>query len=260
MGSTRADTIRFLLSFVVGLALVPAFVWGIQTLHPDQHEPASSYTPSTEQPQPYERETEPPAPSSAEPQRKPRRERDAEPRRGSMAAAATAGCETDCSTGTIEAVQPVEERRDATDLVGEFLTPIVELPDPRDEVAERLDDVEERLGRINLPDDLPDPTEILEDPESVIPEDVVTAPEIVIELVPPAVEPPAELPDPPAELPETPTALLVLDERTAEELGIAKRTTITLSERIQRALAALSEREGLELSVAEAGASAPPRD
>jgi hypothetical protein len=234
-------------------------------------------------------ETEPP--SSREPQREPPRE----PRRGEMGGAAlaeTEDCAGGCSMGTIESetaadtterVETTDQSKEATDVVGTLLAPTRELP------TDRLDDVEERLGRIKVPEDATDPvTTLVEDTQDLVPDRVETRPEIEIQLDPvptepnpvpdpaPAVDPPTELapglsdeepnadaPDdeePAAPEPSDLTALLVLDERTAKQLGMPSRMTITLSDAVQRALAILSERAGLELSVAPAGSSEPSRD
>ncbi len=54
--------------------------------------------------------------------------------------------------------------------------------------------------------------------------------------------------------------MLVTDEETAKKLGIPRRMTITLSPQVMRALAILSERNGLELSATAADSAAPSRD
>ena len=293
MGPARTSTARFALGFVVVLALLPALVWGIRTVSEDRSEPTSADKPAAAaEPRPHELgcsvltapeslsersaacETEPPAYSPPEPQHKPR----AEKRRAKVDPAAKAepeSCDKACPAGTIEAemvgdaadpVEATDEPQDVRDVVGTILAPAREkLPtEPLAKVEEPLEAVEETL----------------EEARTVIPDEVKSLPEIEIQLDPPTMEPlprplpelesaptpelPAPLPlptpeiAPPIELP--PSAVVVLDEETAEELGVPERMTIALSKAARRALAIVSERAGLELSVVAPGSSESSRD
>lgn len=212
-----------------------------------------------------------------------------EPRQGrlvSSAVSATEACTAACETGTIESaadgVAPVEttdEAREIVDVVGAIPPLARAIPiDRLDEVEERLGRVvDETLGEIEVPDEAPDvPAEVLED--ALVPDGVEIPPAIEIQIDP-APTAPTTLPDPPAAVdpPAAPapdpveeqpaasdaselTALLVTDKETAEDLGIPRRMTITLSPQVMRALAILSERKGLELTAAAADSPAPSRD
>lgn len=228
-------------------------------------------------------ETEPAPVSPAEPQRRKPRDEQRRGRTDKPSKAEPEDCDTACEVGAIEAeilgdaaepVEPAEEPQDVTELVGSLLAPARELPtDPL------VEDVEEALEAIETPDGTTEKAaRVIEDAEALLPDALEDAPAIEIQLGPAPVEPiPAPVPvppvDPTAELPHAPsdaeradpdpsvpTAVLVLDENTAEELGISRRMTIGLSRAAQRALAILSERAGLELSVAEPGTAEPPRD
>jgi hypothetical protein len=260
MGPARRNAARFVAGFVAVLVLVPALVWAIQAVDQRRSDPASPGQAAADTSRRDELgcrgltcETEPPSWSPPQPQRrKPRRER-------RRAAAIEQGpapkadpCDRACQVGTVEAeaaaaggaaeqLEPVDEPRDATDLVGAVLAPATrKLPtDPLDEV----DEVEEAL----------------EDAQAVVPDSVEIPPELEIQLDPapaePTLDPEPELPDPVA-----PTALLVVDELTAEELGISSRMTIVLNRATWRALAILTERAGLELSAAAPSSAESPRD
>jgi hypothetical protein len=141
----------------------------------------------------------------------------------------------------------IDVPQDATELVGKLLAPVRDLP------------VEPPVELPTVP--LDEVVETLEDARTLLPEDAEALPDIEIRLEPgpidlapvepPAVEPPVVEPPVPAPVqPPDPTALLVLDEATAKELGIPSRTTITLTEAVREALAILGERTGLELSIA----------
>ena len=273
MEPTRAGATRFLLGFVVVLALLPALVWGIQAGTQDRAAPTRPNEPAAAENDPGEPgcralmapeslaeraaacETEPPAWSPPEPQREPR----VEPRRAKPKRSARAETERPTDTGeaeTVDAPEPPEatdEPKDAVELVGAFLDPVPEVPTlPLDDVEEALDD-----ARALLPDPAetrpeieihlqPAPIVSIPAPDTLPTTDAVPTPEPV-----PAVEPPVEVPL---------TALLVLDERTAEQLGMPSRMTLALGEAAERALAILRERAGLEVTIAAPGSSEPPRD
>jgi hypothetical protein len=254
----RRNTTRFLLGFITVLALLPALVWGIQAAKQDLSAPAvpreraadagpraelgcaALIAPESLAARAAACETEPPAWSPPEPQRRPR----PEPRPAAPTRAATAKADRPTDNGEAETkadepapVVPADDPRDAVDIVGAFLAPAPELPvEPLDEVEDALDEAQALLPeRVDARPEV----EVHLEPAPIVPipaPDAVPAPDPVV-----AVEPPVEPP---------PTALLVLDERTAEELGIPSRLTIALGENAQRALAILSERMGLELSIA----------
>ena len=196
-----------------------------------------------------------------------------EPRQGRVVSSAIGGtdaCTAACETGTIESVGDAAAPVEATDEAQEIIDVVGGIPPlARAIPIDRLDEVEERLGRL-VPDEVADaPTEILED--ELVP-DVQTPPEIEIELDPAPIEPPVEAPtelptvsdpappvDPPTADPVL-TTLLVLDEKTAEELDLPSRMTVELSPRVRQTLAILSKQIGLELSASAAHSPAPPRD
>ena len=289
MRFASAHTTRLLLCLAAVLAL-PALVWGIQAIQQGPSAPAGSDQPAaTADPPPHDGlgctgvcETEPPPVSKPDKDRKQPRE----PRHGKVVASAMGGtstCTDACETGTIESIgeatapaETKEEAQGVPDLVGSIspvarVIPIDRLGDAEQRVGRVVD---ETLGGIEVPDDAPDvPTEVLED--ALVPDGVETPPAIEIELdpAPTAIPDPPAVPGPPAEpVPETDeedpaasdpselTTLLVTDEETAEKLGIARRMTITLSPQVVRALAILSERNGLELTATAADSSAPSRD
>ena len=150
--------------------------------------------------------------------------------------------------------------------------------------VDRLDEVEERLGRIvdgprrrRGPVEAPDvPTEILED--ALVPDASRRRPRSRSSSIPRRSRrppfptrrrPPAPRPSPFRIRTRRTRRLRThrssprcssLDEETAEKLGIPRRMTITLSPQVMRALAILSERNGLELSATAADSAAPSRD